>query len=134
MGPNALDGFPVDLDERIKAAKTTRRWMSNTFGGSTQGGCPKINEKKFTHGMRNITYKDYDYNPDGPQLPGAHGLEYGCYGDTRPAGSIRLLMRTKVPWWQYMGTYDYIPSTPLSAEEWNAQRASVSNLNSVRNL
>lgn len=107
--------------------------MSHTFGGSPQGGCPPIDKTKFIHGMDNITYKDYVYNPDGPQRPGAHGLEYGCYGDTRPAEPIRLLMRTRVPWWKYMGDYDCIPSTPLSAEEWNAQRASVSNLNSVQN-
>lgn len=105
--------------------------MSDVFGGSSQKSCPPIDTKKFPHGMTNITYKTYDYNPEGPQRPGAHGLEFGCYGGTKLANDvIRLLMRTNKPWWQYMGLYTWLSSTPLSLDEWNAQHESVSSLKS----
>lgn len=77
--------------------------------------------------MKNITYKTYVYNPEGPQRPGAHGLEFGCYGNIKLSTDvIRLLMRTNAPLWQFMGLYTWFPSTPLSVDEWNSQTASVS--------
>lgn len=124
--PGGLDVFPVDLEDEIKMATVTRIWMSDTYGGNPQAGCPSINTKKFKHGMNDFTYMTYEFNPHAPQMPGAPGLNFGMWeGETGLRKRRRVIMRTNQPRWLHMGFYDSYPSTPLTKHEWSARPVAV---------
>lgn len=132
LGPNALDPYLINLEDKIKLASVTRAWMSDTYGGNRQAGCPEIDTKKFKHGIDNFWYMTYEFNANAPRKPGAPGLMFGCWGDEqRVYRNQRVIMRTKQPWWTPMGIYESVPSNPLSQEEWSAQSPSVSSFLSL---
>lgn len=127
LGPDGLVPFPIDLEDDIKMATVTRAWMSDTYGGNRQAGCPDIDTKKFPHGIDDWAYMTYEFNPNAPRVPGAPGLSFGCWGgEGEFLPESRIIMRTKTPRWLYMGFYVSYPSSPLTAEEWSAQPAAVS--------
>ncbi|KAF9459160.1 hypothetical protein BDZ94DRAFT_1172173 [Collybia nuda] len=128
LGPGGLDLYPIDLEDSVKMATVTRIWMSDTYGGSHRWGCPKINKKKFTHGIDNFRYINYESCPDAPRTPGAPGLMMGCWGsEDKTYINQRVFMRVNPGKWLAMGIYDCVPSNPLSREEWDSQSSAFQN-------
>lgn len=125
LGDRAWDVCPINLDDECRLATVTRAWMTDHYGGSRQSGRPSINTKKFTHGIDDIYYMTYEFNPNAPKIPGANGLAFGCWGETQVIKRQRVIMRTRAPRWTYMGSYRSVPSNPLTEEEWCAQSPSV---------
>jgi hypothetical protein len=97
LGPDGLDVFPITLDDTIGMARVRRDWMTDHYGGRTQGGRTPVNIKKWTHGIKYFNFMRYDYNPDAPKYPGAPGIIFSCYGDD-PNSSQKdpLLMRSTI--------------------------------------
>lgn len=98
--------------------------MSFTYGGGPLETYPKINTKKFTHGITDFCFLNYDFNPDAPKRPGFPGLVYSEVEEEEKI--IRLVMRVDRNKWRYLGQYARIPAVSLTTQEWLAQPASVS--------
>lgn len=135
LGPNGLDPYPINIEDDIKWSTVTREWVSKKYGGNPQAGCPTINTKKFKHGIEDMTFMTYDFNPNAPRVPGTPGLSFGFWGGEGERFTIRAIMRTHrpnglPPQWLYMGQYDSIPTYPLTKDEWNAQSSNVCGLTS----
>lgn len=121
-----LDPYPIVLDDNIKRATVTRDWISKTYGGSSQGAEPKINRKKFTHGLDDFLFITFDNNPRAPKNPGDPGLLFGPSGPACDFPKIsRVIIRSKTPQWFYAGQYKFIASASLTKDEWNLQSNAV---------
>lgn len=121
-----LNLYDITLDKASQEVMVTREFMSATYGGSMQAVQPGI-AKKFLdiHGLDDFFYLNLDYQPEAPQVPGAHGL-YFCTqaGDDIP-GIWRVFTRILVGQWQYQGMYTVTTSKSLKKEEWAIQPARV---------
>lgn len=121
-----LDPYPIALDNNIKRATVTRDWISKTYGGNPRAAEPKINRKKFTHGLDDFLFITFDYNPGAPKNPGDPGLLFDASGRAWDLPNIsRVIIRSKTPQWFYAGQYKFIASTSLTKEEWNLQSSAV---------
>ncbi|KAG5639143.1 hypothetical protein H0H81_006402 [Sphagnurus paluster] len=132
LRPIGLDPYPIPLDRKTQDVMVTRKFMSQTYGGSPQETYPNIAPKnQALHNFRDFMYLHMDYNSHAPQVPGAPGL----YFDTSnglPAGPIpgtwRVLTRitsTTPVLWQYQGQYVMAPAPSLTKEEWASQSPKV---------
>jgi len=103
--------------------------MSKTFGGSEQGIFPPIGKKFLDlHGMDDFMYLNPDFQPEGPQVPGAPGLYFNLEKGGDFSQIMRVLTRLKVGVWQYMGMYRVNRSErpALTKAEWLSQSTKVS--------
>jgi hypothetical protein len=116
--------YDIALDQGRASAMVTRKFLSATYGGSSQTTRPKIAAKKLAvHGLNDFMYPNLDMNPYAPEVPGARGLFFESSDE--PAEEWpevqRVITRIASAQWQYMGQYRLTPVASLSKEEWASQ-------------
>jgi hypothetical protein len=125
----SLIPYPINCSPEILNTRVSRRFMSTTYGGSSQATFPPISDKKSKHNMRDFMYPSGDSQPEVPKLPGAPGLWFNIeYGD-HDGCVYRLFTRVqkKTPAeWLYQGQYKLKRSLSLTRDEWVQQKISVS--------
>ncbi|KAI0059319.1 hypothetical protein BV25DRAFT_1779002, partial [Artomyces pyxidatus] len=111
--------FPIHLGPAVRDVTVTRSFMSETFGGSSQGTFPKISAKNYAlHGYKDFMYLNLEFNPNVPRLAGETGLWFS----SRPAEGVRPIYRTFVRRdlnsWLYLGQYKVTAAASLTRQEW----------------
>ncbi|KAF9558414.1 hypothetical protein CPC08DRAFT_819351 [Agrocybe pediades] len=122
--PIGVEPFNVTLPMTSRTM-VTRQFMSSTYGGNRQKMFPTPSQKFLdTHGMDDWMYINPEFQPEGPETPGAPGLYFDSLaGDSDLDGTLRVFTRIQIGIWQYMGMYEVKRSTPpaLTQAEWLSQ-------------
>jgi len=122
--------FPISLEENIRDAMISRRFLSQRYGGNEQDTFPHpAPDKLAKHGYNNFMCINLLYNPNGPQRPGHPGLFY----ETQPASGLWrnrggggpatqiVFVRIQSNQWLYLGEYELTAAPSLTMERWLAQ-------------
>lgn len=120
-----LDGYQsldVDLEPQIRDVLVTRKFMSETYGGSPQPLYPSISEaKRAAMGghQHKFAFPTLKRNPEAPLMPGQPGLLCRALS-TVPWGNeeIKLIVGIGEAMWGYMGNYVTTKTDSLTKEEW----------------
>jgi len=128
--PIGLELFNITLNKADQEAVVSRKFMSNTYGGSSHATFPKIGPGILAkHGMNDFAYMNIDYQPEAPQVPSAPGLFFDCeMADCDLDDLYRVLTRIQPSQWKYMGQYGIKRShrPALTKEEWASEKNRVS--------
>ena len=121
-----LDLYPITLDRAMQEVMVTRRFMSSTYGGGMQEVRPRIAKKFYDiHHMDDFFYLNLSYQPEAPQVPGAHGLYFCTEPGPDIPGRLRIFTRILDSLWQFVGFYTAKATAALTKEEWAIQPARV---------
>ncbi|KAG6910185.1 hypothetical protein DXG01_012634 [Tephrocybe rancida] len=125
VGASGITPFPVDLPQDLLDFTVPRRFTSDVYGGSLELVFPKIGkDKRALHPWRGFMFINHDLNPYAPQRAGHPGLFYRT-GQDVVLKEYRFFIRVQCAnrnVWLYLGQYELVPSTPLTPEEWVANK------------
>ncbi|TFK24238.1 hypothetical protein FA15DRAFT_549690, partial [Coprinopsis marcescibilis] len=123
--------FSVNLEDDILHTVVPRKFISNTYGGSTQTTLPTIGgDHEMRDRFNNFMCLTKDFQPCAPLMPGRVGIWLnGSNNDIHRRGTMRVISRvTKNPSrWVYQGQYRLYLSKPLTKDEWTMQSVAVRN-------
>ena len=127
--------FPIDCRKDVLDAMVSREFTSKEWGGNTQETFPKISPKKLAkHGLNDWMYLPDNYQPLGPQVPGAPGIwingggNSGDWSDDWEIKRVFMRIQTGPALWMYQGQYKIKRVRSMTKEEWARQKPAVSSL------
>ncbi|KAH8115783.1 hypothetical protein DFH11DRAFT_1304953 [Phellopilus nigrolimitatus] len=125
--------YPVTAPPRLTEYVSTRKHISNTFGGNQYNFISRPDASKAEeHGYTHFLFPNLNMNPHAPQFPGAHGLLFrsgmddemfaqeegkNALGKGEPHKVI-VCLGTKH--YIYVGDYEFERPEPLSIAQWEA--------------
>ncbi|KZP00532.1 hypothetical protein CALVIDRAFT_533533 [Calocera viscosa TUFC12733] len=129
-----IDQKPILIEhlEPEYVARTTSRvhFLSRRYGGSQQAPTPRPSQRfRNAHGMQQFCFLMSSWHPYAPKQPGEPGLAFlrvpECFQEPGGVTAIPTWVRRSSDRWQYIGHYRFVPSEPLTVEEWMDQDVSV---------
>ncbi|KAE9392117.1 hypothetical protein BT96DRAFT_1058565 [Gymnopus androsaceus JB14] len=117
--------YNVTLEPALQWKPVSRKFISNTYGGSDVASYPTISEENVArHGRRHWLFWNSENHPSAPKRPGESGVRYSL----RPWDTVRDVDTVKHGFarmssgkWLYMGDYKWCIAPALTQTEWLLQ-------------